>query len=276
MTQESSEKEIDGQTVLNWMKEVGLAKARDLMIGLYVDNGIDIHLFEIVDIDSSWAVLGKFCGKTRRIPSGLLRSSIVIEKRRGWPLFESINSLKTDGERRIDAAKQELRALGFPVAKLVNASDAFVALAMMKDFQSARLPTPEQQADRYDVIRRSSLHSLGAKIIRQWHVSSLKLTSTMDGSVVIKLVYCLRHSGQLDQALETVDDALNRNARISLFQMQKAILATERAAVLLDLYEIRREPELLVEARRSAGMSFAISQSDEVRAVYQRLRKLED
>jgi hypothetical protein len=96
-----------------------------------------------------------------------------------------------------------------------------------------------------------------------------------NNSILVKLVYCLRHSGNLHEALKAADFGLSRNDRIALSQVQKAIIATERAAVLLDLFEAQRAPELLKEARKSAGMSFAISQSEEVRAVYQRLKKLE-
>lgn len=275
MTQASDDQEIDGQAVLNWMKQAGLPRAREVLIGLNIDDGSDVHLREIVDIDPSWVIIASLDGKPKRIPPGLLHQSIVIEARPGWPLKEAINGLKTDGERSIEFTKQELKALGFPVAKLINASDATEALAMMRDFNSARLSTPEQQADRYDIIRRSNLHGLGAKVCRQWLAATWQTTPQMDGSILIKLTYCLRHSGELDQALEAVDFAFSRNKRISLSQMQKAILSTERAAVLLDLYEFRHDPELLREARRSAGMSFAISQSEEVRAVYQRLKKLQ-
>jgi hypothetical protein len=275
MTQSKGDQEIEGQSVLNWMKQAGLPRAREVLIGLHIDDGTDVHLRKIVDIDPSWVIIASLDGQQKRIPPGLMHQSIVIETRMGWPLRQAINGLKTDGEKSIDFAKQELKALGFPVAKLTNASDAIEALEMMRDFNSARLPTPDQQAERYDIIRRSNLHGLGAKICRQWFAAKWQSAPRTDGSILIKLVYCLRHSGELAEALKTVEFALGRNERLSLSQMQKAILSTERAAVLLDLYEIQRDPGMLKDARKSAAMSFAISQSDEVRAVYQRLKMLE-
>lgn len=276
MTQSKGDQEIEGQAVLNWMKQAGLPRAKEVLVGLQIDDGTDVHLREIVDIDSSWVIIASLDGKLKRIPPGLLHGSTVIEPRPGWPLQEAINGLKTDGERSVDSAKEELKSLGFPVTKLTNASDAIVALEMMRDFNSARLPTPEQQVERYDIIRRSNLHGLGAKICRQWFAAKWQSAQTTDGSILIKLAFCLRHSGELREALEVVDFALSKNKKISLSQMQKAILSTERAAVLLDLYEIQHEQDLLKEARKSAGMSFAISQSEEVRAVYQRMKKLEN
>ncbi len=68
---------------------------------------------------------------------------------------------------------------------------------------------------------------------------------------------------------------MERPAYVSLSPGQRAVLATERAAILLDLWEARRDPNLLIEARRYAGMAWAGSQSEEASMVYKRLEKLE-
>ena len=61
--------------------------------------------------------------------------------------------------------------------------------------------------------------------------------------------------------------------------MQRAVLATERAAILMDFFEVTRQATYLVDARKAAGMAFAIyasakTHSPEVDAVYGRLKSL--
>lgn len=202
------------------------------------------------------------------------RSRFSLKRALGVLLEKQYIALKSDGEREIIFAQQALKAVGFPVGKLVNISDAVEASSMMKDFQVDRLPSDKEQADHYDIIRKSGLHGLGSKIIRQWLAKALQVRKTIDGSIPIKLAFCLRHSGEFDTALEIVDTTLDSNGCFAITPIQKAILHTMRAAVLLDLSEIRRDPDLVKEARRSADISFAISQSDEVRSVYRRLENI--
>lgn len=276
MTEFQKELTIDGHAILLWMKQAGLLKAKELLVGLAIDDGIDEHLWKILDIEPTWTLIAVLGVRTKRIPPGLLPKALVIETRPGAPLKEAIDGIKTDWQRSVEAAQSELSSLSFPVTKLVNASDAIEALDMMRDFHAARAPTNEQENVRYALLRNSNLHQLGAKIVRQWFEMKWKSTPKIDGSLLIKLVFFLRHSGDFDAALKAADFGLSYNNRVFISQSQRAIISTERSAILMDLFEVRRSPDLLKEARKSAGMSFAITQSEEVRAVYQRLKKLED
>ncbi len=75
-------------------------------------------------------------------------------------------------------------------------------------------------------------------------------------------------------ALKVTEPVVRRPPYVSLSPGQRAVLATERAAILMDLWEARHDPNLLIEARCYAGMAYAVSQSEEASMVYRRLEKL--
>ena len=127
----------------------------------------------------------------------------------------------------------------------------------------------------YKIIKRADLLPFGAKVIGTWRDLSLAKKGSVSGDVLIKLAYCFRHSGQLDKALDASEVVTRHDRKVSLTHGQKAVLATERAAALLDLYNIRRDQSLLAQARRCAGIAWAIAQSNETSLVYQRLKSLE-
>lgn len=201
----------------------------------------------------------------------MLRQFVVLENRPDTPLLAAVNSIKSERQLAVERARANLKKHNFPIAKLVNSDDVFVALAMMEDFSSSILPSRDDQEARYKMIKKSDLLCLGLRVIRQWFDLS---GNQVSGSILIKLAYCLRHTGHLEDALRVSEAVVKPHSRVSLSRGQKAVLATERAATLLDLFEIRSDSGLLCEARRCAGIAWAISKSDETRLVYHRLKKL--
>ena len=116
---------------------------------------------------------------------------------------------------------------------------------------------------------------LSGPIAESWLQLALASQDRPSVDIHIKLAYFLRHSGQLEKALDVTDvvHLTNRSVRIS--PAQRAILATNRAATLVDLYELRGDSELLKQARACLGIAWAIEKPEEASRVYQRLDRLE-
>jgi hypothetical protein len=272
--------EVDGRQVLNWVKTLGHHRARKILQGCLLDDGKEDQLLEITDMGSDFALQCRIGNTTKRIPPSLLSTSTVIDQRQDFPLQASLNLNKSPLEKERETAERFLRSRGISTAGIASSNDLFLLVAAAEDDQDSRLPTRQEQDNRYEAFKRSSLLREGAKIIERWMALALQQGNAIDGSILIKLAYCLRHTGNLERALDCTSAITAPTPRIQCFGMQRAILATERAAILMDFFEVTRQAEYLADARRTAGMAFAIYasakiHSPELDAVYDRLRSLE-
>lgn len=270
-----AEADLEGKAVLRWLKETPHDRAAEILIGCGLDNGVDEELLVIEELDVDFVLQCRLGLTKKRIPPTLLQQSIVVDNKAGHPLKAAIEQTTPEYERILIDAKRKLQNAGIPAEKLTRSADLFSLIEVLEAHEHKRLPTPELQEELYDLIKRANLLQLGAKIIEGWRNLELNSNGYVDGDILIRLAYCWRHSGQIGRALEASKPVVEYDKTVRITPAQKAVLATERAAALMDLFEIRRDQQLLSAARRCAGIAWAISQSQETSLVYERLKSLE-
>lgn len=267
--------QIEGQKVINWMREVGVEQCRPILVGVKIDDGKEDNLLIIEAIELQYVLICSINGQKRRIPPGKIRDCYFYDYRPGDILSKIIFDALSEGERHLETCRKELRKAGFPVDKFPGFGDVTDALSMVKDFKNNILPSLSDQNKRYVILKRSELFIYAIDLISQWISLRLSQSPIIDADLLIKLALCFRRSGQFQKALDATDVVIMKHPRVIPTRSQRAILATERAATLLDVFEQNFDRSLLVEARECAGIAYSIEQSDEIKSLYNRLRALE-
>jgi hypothetical protein len=237
-------------------------------------------LLEIIEIDGDLALQCRIGAMVKRIPPLLLSTSTVYDERHAFPLKSSLNANKSEFQKEKEGAERFLKSRDIPTTGIHSSEDLFTLVAAVKDDSAGLLPTCDDQDARYEALKRSGALRLASKIIKRWMGLALAQTGNTDASMLIKLAFCFRHAGDLERALECTSQIASPSPQVRCSNMQRAVLATERAAILMDFFVARRQSAYLADARRAAGMAFAIyasarKDSPELDAVYNRLRSLE-
>lgn len=267
--------ELHGLSVLQWPKVVDTEKASGILVGCSIDNQIDDFALMIESVGPDHVLQCRLGAATKRIPPAILSRSTVLDNRSPSPLLAAINSIKSPAQIELEQAQARLQSYGIPPHKVARADDVPILLATMMDHDQQVLPSNDAQIERYEALKRTGMLAAAANVVDGWQRASLKSRGLVDGSILIMLAYCLRHSGTFDRALEVTAPVIRADPRVVVKPGQKGILATVRAAFLLDLYEHKRDHALLEEARRCAGISWDKSPSEQASLVYMRIDSLE-
>ena len=259
-----------GEHVARALRSALAAEVRSALIGchFYLDDPDDLE--PVTDAPADAAILITLRnGKTRRLPYGALEQGYIVPN--GPGLRAALQAARTPREEQLDRAAAILASARVNPAAL--AADDRLALAeAFEDARAGVLPDAALRQQRYTLLRRYDLYRQGAGILEGWR-AMLPSDSSDEATVIIELAACYRHSGEIRQAFETTELLAGR-AR-TLPPGTRAVFASERAAILLDLFERNHDPARLVEARRWAGIAWSIEQSDYVSMVYKRLTALE-
>lgn len=209
-------------------------------------------------------------GKTRRLPYGLLEQGYVIPG--GPELRAALEAARTPWDEQMDRAAAILARERVNPAAL--AADDRLALAeAFEDARAGILPDAALRQRRYKLFRRYELYRQAIGVLEGWR-TMLPPDSSDEAIILVELVACCRHTGQVRRAFE-MTDLLASRAR-TLAPGTRAVFASERAALLLDLFEHDHDPARLAEARRWAGIAWSIDQSEYVSMIYKRLTSLEE
>ena len=87
------------------------------------------------------------------------------------------------------------------------------------------------------------------------------------------LCYCFRHTRQLEKSVKT-SVVIETGGRFKASPHLISIIATIRAASLLDIFELHNDPEILPVAQKTLGKAWANNKSQEEASVYKRLDAL--
>jgi hypothetical protein len=268
--------DISGGEVFRWLVNVPLSDAASVLIGCELDDGEADELLPIVGVNAERKCLVVELGyKRKHVPLRNLREGMVVDDRPGTPLRHEIDASKTPAQQQLENAQHRLREFNINPAKIGNSDDVYVICDALEDYRDETIPNKNQRDERHGALKRADLNRIGAKIADQWYKGSSAVGEVIESDICIKLTYFLRHSGQLDKALTITNAIEQQSSMFKLSPNEKSVLATMRAAILLDLYEVHGDGDLLIQARKFSGMAWAISQSDEVSMVYNRLNKLE-
>jgi CRISPR/Cas system type I-B associated protein Csh2 (Cas7 group RAMP superfamily) len=158
----------------------------------------------------------------------------------------------------------------------MDASDVFTLRSVLVAYANGKWPGASNLNSAYRILRNLDASAVGCRLFSLWDEMSFQNSSRPDASTRIKLVYFVRHTGdakRADQLTAFIEDGSDLGA---IETEQHAILATMRAAILMDLYEAHPDPLLLRRARKLADRAWALSPSGETSRVYDRLRRLEN
>ena len=267
----------NGSDVLNWLQTTDLDQAKDILVGCGIDNGEDEELLEVINIDLQGQILEcSLHNKSSKIPFAKLRQFFVVDERNDHPLAGALEDKKSDWQRSLDRAKEELKSLGVSSASIQNADDILLIRQMLDLKQNSTLPTRNEREEFYIALKKSDLLRLGSEVSEHWLSLSRAANETIEPDIYIKLAFFLRHTGRLDKAYRVTGIVDLPHSTVRMSPIERSILATMRAAILIDQYEAQPDIDLLKRARGYAGLAWANAKSDETRMVYKRLEKHEN
>ena len=272
-----SDYEVTGSTLLNWLNLVEPEFASTIIVGCGLDDGESDKLLPIISLDMDINSLNcSIDGETKRFPIGALRSLSIVDQRPNAPLREAINCATTPAEQELDSARDFLKSKGIKAHKIVNSDDVLELVQTVDNHDAGVLPSLAVMRYRYEMLKRTQLYHQGVKFTKGWQDLSERNKGPKVPEIYVMLAFFLRHSGRLDEAIIVTEVINFPRSKFRANPSAIAVLATQRAAILIDLYEIRRDLALLEQARKYAAKAWAIQQGDEVHMVYARLKKHEN
>ncbi len=259
------EDEHSGDAVARALRSPQASGVRQALVGcrFYRDDPDASH--EIVAApDGEFVIVLHQADGDRRLSYGALAQGYVVDVR--GDLGPAIAATRSERDDALDRAERVIGRYGVKPATIGR--EHWIALAAMFDADAAGvLPPYDVRDERYRLLSRYDLARHGAAILERWR--SLLPADDIDGTtqVAIGLAWCHRHAGQAHTDILTTERGRLKPSTV-------AVLACERAAILLDLYEGDGDPQRLVEARRWVDRSYAINRNEHAGQVYNRLRSL--
>ena len=262
--------EQPGEVVVRALRSSQAGGVRRALVGcqFYRDDPEASHEIVAVPIDEPVIVIRQADGE-RRLAYAALAQGFVIDH--GGELGPAVTASRSARDEALDRAEVIIGRYGVKPSSIGR--EHWIALADIFESDAAGvLPLYGARDESYRLLKRHDLARHGAGILERWR--SMLPAEDIDGAtqVAIGLAWCHRHSGQPQAALAVTDILTAPHARLK--PSAAAVLACERAAILLDLYERDGNPQRLAEARKWADRSYAYNQNDHARQVYNRLKSL--
>ncbi|GAA6159191.1 hypothetical protein NBRC116589_13650 [Ruegeria sp. HU-ET01832] len=194
----------------------------------YVVRGVDNAGFEVSDAN----------GAVRKLLRQALSNWIVIVPR-DHALHNLIRTTKTPADERREIIN-ELSGNGLPVVSIQNLDHLrLVRWAWTTQFSRTDRETRHKVYSAVKMLENFSEHwsasiKIGRRIVEHW---ASQVEDHMPADLLIHLAYYRRWSWDTRAALEASDCLVGTRIRRDLTDMQRSILATERAAAFMDLFE---------------------------------------
>ena len=185
-------------------------------------------------------------------------------------LHELLRSTVTLGEVRLEAVNDQLIAIGFPI------TDSTVELEerefVVKVMEADAVPSERERSKFFDIAKRAQPMHWAVRHFERW-LLNLEKGERFDPVGRMHLCYCFRHTRQLEKAVKA-SVVIETGGRFKASPHLISIIATIRAASLLDIFELHNDPEILPIAKKTLGKAWANQKSQEVASVYKRLDAL--
>ncbi|MGC6472617.1 MAG: hypothetical protein ACON4W_07060 [Parvibaculales bacterium] len=230
------------------------------------DDGIDERIIRFSE--------GIIVTEKREISNNWLRknNAELIFTNPNPALDKLVVSTKTANEKIIQNLDDELKMLGVPSHKLIANEDE--KIFVLKALKLGRPPNTADRTKFFLIIKKSEDLHWASKVFADW-LGKIEQNNYRDPVGRLHLSYTLRHSGRLKEAIKVSNVVEFSYEQFQCPKNIMAILATIRAAVFLDIFELHRDPQLLFYARKTINKSWAINKSDEASQVYNRLDAFE-
>ena len=185
-------------------------------------------------------------------------------------LHELLRGTVTLGEARLETANDQLKAIGFPITvSTVELEEREFALNMM---ESDAVPSERERSKFFDIAKRAEPMHWAVRHFERW-LLNLERGERFDPVGRMHLCYCFRHTRQLEKAVKA-SVVIETGGRFKASPHLISIIATIRAASLLDIFELHNDPEIFPIAQRTLGKAWFNDKSQEAAAVYKRLNAL--
>ncbi len=268
-----TEKSIDGALVLRWLRTDDADAA--LLVGCEVDDDSQ-DLAVVVGVDLERQILT--CRGGRRIPFARLRTCQLVVAL-DHPLGARTDACITPEERKETALRAQL---GPGYRGAINIADLEAVHAAEMARRARHLPDPDSRFRQFEALKANGLHLQGVGIAETWR-DLARASGQPWGDIGLNLAKCLRETGQVAKAAEAAKEALDGKGS-GATPRQRAMLATTRAASLIDKFERKGgEPADLVAAWNSIKQAWAIEaehrnggepHNEEMHRVYGRLKAI--
>ncbi len=267
------ERAIPGSDVIVWLSRVGAASAGPLLVGCGLDDGTHDEVFPLVGFDADKAAVVLEGGKRVRLAS--LAACVVLDSRPGHPLYAAIEASRTPADTRERAERAELARAGIRADRLGSPEARRAVLAVLRMAQDGKLPGRSARHAFYRALTEAGDRSLAQVAAQEMERQSARfalLGQEIPGDLYWRRAALLRSLGQLKEAV-AVSDVLHQD--VVKDPTDRMLLATTRAAALLDLHEATGEASWLALAGRAYDVAKAIRPEEtSVLSVGNRLRKL--
>jgi hypothetical protein len=272
--------QLEGREVGEFIRKVGVPCAREVLIGCILDNQSSEQGLQITAIRADETIECKSSDDQAVFVKLVhLPRFLVIDERHPARLRRVVDGFLSEHDLNKRHMASELRAYGIRPASV---EDAKVLVGVIAHIEAGEEPPFDALQQFYEACKRSAASPdpqqkrrallAGASVFRAIE----RMADRIDASVRIKLAFCLRHSGQTQQAIAVTDFIEDRDTMRWVTREAMGILATERAAALADLYELNRSSETLTSALYWARRAYATSSaSTEAGLVLRRITSLE-
>ena len=185
-------------------------------------------------------------------------------------LHELLRGTVTLGEARIETVNDQLKAIGFPVTvSTVELEEREFAVKVM---ESDAVPSQRERSKFFDIAKRAEPMHWAVRHFERW-LLNLERGERFDPVGRMHLCYCFRHTRQLEKAVKA-SVVIETGGRFKASPHLISIIATIRAASLLDIFELHNDPEILPIAQKTLGKAWFNNKSQEAASVYKRLDAL--
>jgi len=260
--------EFDGDTLAPLLGRAGGAALADALVGcrLYRDDPDEAVAVLRVRAETGRVAVRDGAGREREVA---LRGAYLLSG--DGRLRAAVDALTTGADLALAADTRHAARFGF--TGRIEPDDAARLAAAIRALEADVL---EGEGDRRRTAMLAAKYGSARTVLRftdQW----LRLAgSPPPADVLIAHVKALRDASEIEQALSATEVVARPDLDHGLSPSALAVLLTQRAALWLDLFERRYDPELLARARAAAGRAHATQPSAELNRVYARLRRLED
>ncbi|MCX7684750.1 MAG: hypothetical protein N2Z67_05670 [Acetobacteraceae bacterium] len=271
--------QVAGGDVARFIQEAGAGTARELLVGCVLDDQRSEEGWPITGIgeDGSLACLSP-SGEPRRVPLARLSGFLVVDDRRPPRLRRTLEARLPVWEKDARRRRAALERSGLVPS---SAEDARILAEVLAAVSRGEIPTFDEEQRFYEACKRAAATpdrtrrrkalQAGVRVFRAIE----RLGQRRDPGVRVKLAFCLRHAGETRAALEATAFIEDARACRRVSPETLAVLATERAAALADLYESEQDGSVLSRADYWARRALALSRGcEEARLAWCRIRSL--
>jgi hypothetical protein len=252
--------------VLVWVKRVGPEVALQTLLGCALDDGASesLHVIEGIEVSAQAEPMAFTLRGGVRALTGRLRAAgaAIVESRPGAPLAAAIEAGRTEPERALRAQAHALRKHGIDAARLKSADARGAVLRFMEALDQDSVPDAPTRHAAFDAFKNAEpqMQRLGAQVFKRLAALCAAKGQQAPEDVHWRIACLLRYAGALREAIAESDILNGPSLRD---QGPRKILATTRAAALLDLWRVTHEVKLVREADAAFRVAWGIDPDDE-------------